>query len=288
MSATMDEIFDAEAARVALVALFGMVPSYEPLDEDRVRISPDAAVLSRDRAARLLASMPKPLICYAESVNGVLEVSCELLAEVADNERFERTAGADDREDLFDEIADRYGEDDTLLVGAFGRGESAFVSLASARRWLRDYEIEYATSRADDTNNPKMTSSPFYDEALRHGAKAILQFESLAARVATIDGADFPFPLPESASLEDRRRVERSFTEMAKHLLLEINEADELAAVERDLVERSEIPADSADNYSNHGDGYMHKMIASQMRKFFEHRELPAECAAFIDACRED
>lgn len=83
----MDEDeFELEAARVALVTMFGMVPGYEQVDANRIRIWPDA-ILTFEKAARLLASMPKPLVCVGENVSGALYVSCELLAERSEAER---------------------------------------------------------------------------------------------------------------------------------------------------------------------------------------------------------
>lgn len=277
---------DVEAARMALVALAGTVPSYEPLDDDRVRIAPDAAILSPETAARLLASMPKPLSCHAECVGGVLEIKCELLAELGDEalEQFESrhdVAGA--MTGLFGDLTEQ-GEH-AGLVAAFGRGEPAYVSLESARRWSHDYEISYAKAHVDGANDAPARAHSEYDEARRRGAATIVRFTSLASEVATIDGGHFPFPLPDSATAEDLRRVERTFVEMAKHLLLEINDEEELAAVERELVERGELPADSTERYTSGAPRYMQRVAASQMRKFFEGRPVPAECAAFIDSC---
>jgi preprotein translocase subunit Sec61beta len=287
--APSESAIDAEAARVTLVALAGMIPNYERVEAGRVRITPDAAVLTTEEAALLLASMPKPLLCQAESVAGMLEVKCELLAE-ADfdvQERFDRRRDLDDEgEDHFKFLVDRYGDDDRHLIGAFGRTEPVFVSLAGARRWFRDYEITFANCREDDANNEKAKEDPVYAEARKRGAKGILQFTSPAAQLATVDGHLYPFPLSDSAAPEDRRRVERTLIESARHLLIEMNDEEEMAAVERALVERGEIPADSSDHFTQNKDGFMHRVLASQMRVFFEGRELPPECAAFIDACR--
>lgn len=287
--ANSESEIDAEAARVALVALAGMIPKYDVLEAGRVRIAPDAAVLSTDEAALLLASMPKPLLCHAESVAGTLEVRCELLAE-ADyeaRERFDRRREVDENgDDHFNYLVDRYGNVDQLLIGAFGRAEPVFVSLAGARRWFRDYEITFADCREDDVNNEKAREDPAYEEARKCGAKGILQFTSPAAHLATMDGHLYPFPLSDSATAEDRRRVERTLIETARRLLVEMNDEEELATVERTMVERGEIPADSSDHFTQNRNGFMHRVFASQMRVIFEGRELPVECAAFIDACR--
>lgn len=290
MSAGDDGVLDLQAACVMLVALAGMVPSYERLDDERVRVAPDVAVLSTDRAARLLASMPKPLICHAESRAGVLEVTCELLAELygAEQAHFARRYDElGEHGEILSLLAHRYGGDDACVIAALGRGEPTLVSLAGVRRWSHDYEISYASSRIDDANDPRVSHDGGCDEARRRGAKGVLRFTSAASSLATIDGGQLPFPLPKSATAEDRRKAERTFVAMAKQHLFEIDEEDELAAVERDLVERGEIPADSTERYASTGREYMRGVLASQMRQFFEEREMPAECAAFIDACRQ-
>ena len=193
---------DAEAARVTLVALAGMIPNYEMLDAGRVRVAPDAAVLSVDAAAQLLASMPKPLLCYAESVAGTLEVKCELLAE-ADfgvQERFDRLREVDgESESPFKSLVDCYGDGDRHLIAVFGRAEQLFVSLAGARRWFRDYEICFASWRADDANNEMAKGDPDYAKARKRGAKGIMHFTSPAAHLPTMDGHLVPFPPSNSA-----------------------------------------------------------------------------------------
>jgi hypothetical protein len=292
MESTVDEVaIDEQAARLMLVALAGMVPSYEALDAGRIRISPDEAILSVDEAARLLASMPKPLICFAENVGGTLDVTCDLLAETVmdEQERFDRRRGLSGGSGaLFAHLADGDGHAERQMVAAFGRTEKVVVSLAAAERWFRDYEIDFPAWRADDPANPRERDNPIYDESRKLGAKGLLRFDSIASRIDTVDGARFPFPLPKSASADDRRKVERTLIEMAKHFLVVINDEEDVWAVEREMVERGELPADSFSEHGRNRDRYLQHVLASQMRHFFDGRAMPAEVTAFLDACRGD
>ena len=212
MKSTMDEVaIDEQAARVALAALFGSIPEYQRVDTKHVRVAPDAALLSTDSAARLLASMPKPLLCFAENVNGKLVVSCELLAAASDDEQaqFELRQATEIEVGLhFDHLMERYGKGDHL-VAVFGHGTATCVPLGAVRQWSRDYEIEFSGLHTDDANNPVVEGDAEYETARRLGAKGILQFSSPAANFMTSDGRLFDFPPSQSMPQKDRQKLER-------------------------------------------------------------------------------
>ena len=282
-----DEL-DLEAARVAMVALFGFVPPYETVDERHVRIAPDSTLLPMESALRFLASMPKPLICAAAKSGGTLKVTCELLVATdgAERENLERRLRLDDEGgELFDDLVDRYGDDDHCVM-AFGRTSAVLVSIAGARRWHRDYIIDYVGWRADDAGNSLVTGDAQYEEARRVGAKGILQFFSPAEHVVTSDGTSFPFPLPDSATNDERLKLERAMVERARSRLVAITEEEDVAAVERQLVEHGEIPADSFATHTHDRESLGDKILSSQLQQFFRDKAMPPEVAAFVDACR--
>jgi len=288
-STLSDPAIDVQAARLALMALRGTLPAYEPLDDDRVRIVPDSAVLSSDEAASLLASMPKPLLCYAEKVRGVLVVECELGME---SEPSDGRIGEIHRHflsdaDLLEQIVERYGDEDHLFA-AFSGTETLLVSFSTLRRWLRDYQIDFSNHRVDDAFNPLVTDDPQYREARRRGAKGILQLSSPARGVTTLGGRHYPFPLPASASDADRQGLERGLIEIAKSLLPAIEDEEEIATVGRTLVERGELPADAVWKQGRDPQAHRYGVLASQMKHFFDGRATPPEIAAFIDACRTE
>ena len=291
MESTTDEVaIDEQAARVALAALFGTIPDYLPLDEGHVRVAPDAALLPIGSAARLLASMPKPLLCYAESVNGTLAVTCELLAAASDEDReqFElRLATESERGELLDHLQDRHGEGDHV-VAIFGRTHVTCVPLSAVRQWSRDYEIEFSGVMTDDVDNPHAESSPLHATARKLGAKGILQFSSPAANFMTSDGTLFAFPPAKDASPRDRERLERAMLALAKTRLLYFEDEEEIATVERVMVARGEIPADASEDGGRDRERWWNHMFASQLEYLFKDRAMPPEAAAFIDACRSD
>ncbi len=290
MESTLSDLAIGEqAARLALIALRGTLPAYEALDDSRVRIAPDNAVLSIDEAVRFLASMPKPLICYGDQVQGTLEIECELAAESTrlDRRIFERHRHLFDDADPLEQIVERYGDEDHLFA-AFSGSDSLLISSAALRRWLRDYQIDFSTYRADDAFNPLVTDDPQYDEARRRGAKGILQLSSPSRDVTTLGGRHYPFPLPDSASSADRQGLEKGLIDIAKALLPAIEDEEEIATIGRSLVDRAELPADSVWKHGRDREAHIHEVLASQMRYFFDGRAAPPEVAAFIDACRKE
>ncbi|MDQ2768035.1 MAG: hypothetical protein M3Y30_12865 [Gemmatimonadota bacterium] len=289
-STTTEVAIDEQAARVALAALFGTIPEYQQLDEGHVRISPDAALLPIDSAARLLASMPKPLLCYAENVHGTLAVTCELLAAANDEEReqFElRQATEGEGKPLLDHVSERYGDGDHAIA-VFGHASAASVPLSAVRQFSRDYEIDFSGFVTDDVDSSRAKSSPLHAAARRLGAKGILQFSSPASNFMTADGTMFAFPPSQDATPRDRERLERSMLALAKSRLLYFEEEEDIATVERVMVERGEIPADSIDHGGRDRDRWWNNMFASQLEYLFKERVMPPEAAAFIDACRTD
>jgi hypothetical protein len=289
-SASEEVAIDEQAARVALAALFGTIPEYQPLDEEHVRIAPDLALLPLDSAARLLASMPKPLLCYAENVNGTVAVMCELLCEASeeDREQFElRSAIEGEHGEIMAHLKERYGEGDHV-VAVFGRTTTTCVPLSAVRRWSRDYEIDYSGMVTDDVDDPLAESSPLHATAQKLGAKGVLQFTSPAATFMTSDGTLMAFPPPENAPPHDRERLERAMLALAKARLLCFEDEEEIAAVERVMVARGEIPADSVESGGRDRERWWNHMFASQLEYLFKDRAMPPEAAAFIDACRSD
>ncbi|HEV7703466.1 MAG TPA: hypothetical protein VGO46_04200 [Gemmatimonadaceae bacterium] len=291
MESTANEVaIDEQAARVTLAALFGTIPEYQSLDEARVRVAPDAALLSIDSAVRLLATMPKPLLCYAENVHGTLTVTCELLAAASDEEReqFElRLATEGEGTQPFDSLKERYGDGDHLIA-VFGRASATCVPLSAVRQWSRDYEIDFSGPREDDVNNPRVRTDPQYEEARRLGAKGILKFTSPAANFMTADGTLYAFPPEQNATSREKERLERAMLALAKSRLLYFEEEEDIATVERVMVERGEIPADSIESGGRDREQWWNHMFASQLEYLFKDRAMPPEAAAFIDACRTD
>jgi hypothetical protein len=290
MESTLSDLaIDEQAARLALMALRGTLPAYEPLDDSRVCIAPDNAVLSTDEAMRFLALMPKPLICYGDLVRGTLVVECELAPESSrlDRRIFERHRHLFEDADPLEQIVERYGDEDHLFA-AFSGSESLLVSFAAVRRWLRDYQIDFCDYRADDAFNPIVTDDPQYDEARRRGAKGILQLSSPSRHVTTMGGRHFPFPLPADASPADRQGLEKGLIDIAKSLLPAIEDEEEIATIGRSLVDRAELPADSVWKHGHDREAHLHEVLASQMKYFFDGRAAPPEIAAFIDACRKE
>ena len=291
MESTTNEVaIEEQAARVALAALFGTIPEYQSLDEGHVRIAPDAALLPIASAVRLLASMPKPLLCFAENVNGTLAVTCELLDAASDEEReqFElRLATEGEGKRLFEELTERYGDDDHI-VAVFGRSNVARVRLSAIRQWSRDYEIDFSGATADDVENAGARRDPAYAAARKLGAKGILKFTSPAANFMTADGTLYAFPPSKNATSRDRERLERAMLALAKSRLLYFEEEEDIATVERVMVERGEIPADSIEHCGRDREQWWNHMFASQLEYLFKDRAMPPEAAAFIDACRTD
>jgi hypothetical protein len=289
-STTGEAAIDVQAARVAIAALFGTIPEYQPLDEEHVRVAPDAALLPVDAAVRLLASMPKPLLCYAENADGTLAVTCELLAAANDEDReqFElRLVTQAEGGELMDHLEERYGDGDHAVT-IFARKNVTCVSLSAVRRWSRDYEIDYSGMMTGDVDDPRAVSAPLRVAARKLGAKGILRFTSPAANFMTADGTLLAFPPAENASAHERERLERAMLALAKARLLCFEDEEELATVERVLVERGEIPADAVEGAGRDRERWWNHMFASQLEYLFKERAMPPEAAAFIDACRSN
>jgi hypothetical protein len=291
MESTRDEVaIDEQAARVALAALFGTIPEFQTVDEGHVRIAPDAALLPIDSAARLLASMPKPLLCYAENANGTLAVTCELLDAASDEEReqFElRQAMEREGSELLGHVRERYGDGDHRIA-VFGHAKVTCVPLSAARQFSRDYEIDFSGFVTDDVDSPQASGSPMHAAARELGAQGILQFSSPASSFMTSDGTLYAFPPSKNMSPRDCERLERAMLALAKSRLLFFEEEEDIATVERVMVERGEIPADAMDRGGRDRDRWWNHMFASQLEYLFKDRAMPPEAAAFIDACRSD
>jgi hypothetical protein len=287
-SATDEVAIDEQAARVALAALFGTIPEYQSLDEAHVRIAPDAALLPIESGARLLASMPKPLLCYADNVKGTLTVSCELLDAASDEarEQFElRLVAEGEGKRPFDDLKERYGDDDHVIA-VFGRSHVERVRLSAVRQWSRDYEIDFSQSMTDDADNVRAQRDREYSAARKLGAKGILKFMSPAATLVALDGTRFAFPPSKRVSQRDRERLERAMIAIAKVRLLYIEAEEDIATVERMMVENGAIPADSIGNEERDRQTWVNRVFASQLEYLYKGRAMPPEAAAFIDACR--
>jgi hypothetical protein len=73
-----------------------------------------------------------------------------------------------------------------------------------------------------------------------------------------------------------------------KTRLLYFEDEEELASVERALVERGEIPADRVEGAGRTRPRWWTHVFASQLEYLFRDRAMPPEAAAVIDACRSD
>ncbi|HEX8690850.1 MAG TPA: hypothetical protein VF746_00300 [Longimicrobium sp.] len=74
---------DDVVARTAVLILRAVLPADAGVSPDRVRILPDAEVLTDQLAAARLASMDKPLKCRPAAADGVLELACSPLSSRA-------------------------------------------------------------------------------------------------------------------------------------------------------------------------------------------------------------
>jgi hypothetical protein len=116
----------------------------------------------------------------------------------------------------------------------------------------------------------------------------MLQFTSPGATFMTSDGTLFAFPPAKNASEHNREKLEHAMLALAKARLLYFEDEEEIATVERGLVERGEIPADAVEGAGRDRERWRNHMFASQLEHLFKDRAMPPEAAAFIDACRSD
>ena len=73
---------------------------------------------------------------------------------------------------------------------------------------------------------------------------------------------------------------------IAKVRLLCIEAEEDIATVERMMVENGAIPADSIGTEERDRQTWVNRVFASQLEYQYKGRAMPPEAEAFIDACR--
>ena len=174
----LDSTPDLLAARLALLALRATIGESAPLGADRVGIGSASPALTADAAARVFASLPKPVVCDAEARDGTLVVHCWPLSEsdAFDRQRHEKRQRDDEKRGGFmPYLDDHYGDGDHLIA-VFGGADSLFVAYSVVNRFSREYEIRGMNYVGDDVRNPLALDHPDYISARQRGAKGRLRF----------------------------------------------------------------------------------------------------------------
>lgn len=134
-------------ARAAVLILRTLLPADAGVAPDRVRILPDADVLTDRLAAERLAGMARPLECRPSAAAGVLELACGPLSpgslvvyEWRLRDRRER-GGLLERAGL--RAVRESGRDGILIVG---RGEEVLLRTADVERLEREFEFDASYS----------------------------------------------------------------------------------------------------------------------------------------------
>jgi len=135
---------DIHAAMLALVQLRAGICERGLAGPDRFIIEPDQELLSRLRAAELLARIPKPIKCAARAIDGTIHVRCRPLAGDTTWTHFMPSASGG--HDYYADLRERFGAKlDDQKVFCLGCQESLIVTIAEVERSRRDYELRPAT-----------------------------------------------------------------------------------------------------------------------------------------------
>ena len=134
------------AARLTLLYLRAVVPAELPLREGVCAVGHGTAPVATGEAARRLASMPKPLACYAAIDGDVLVVELRL------PERWRQLLTLRQPSDPHDEwYVDRYGSDfKSKYVLCLGRNEWELATFGELAEWQRDYPYPGPGGWAED------------------------------------------------------------------------------------------------------------------------------------------
>jgi hypothetical protein len=106
-------------------------------------IEPDPSPASREKAAELLARMPKPLECHARIAGGGMSIRCRTITDPAhlrvqeqQTEYWMKEGG------YFPHLRREHGERyPALRIFCLGCDESLIVSASEVERWRRDYVV---------------------------------------------------------------------------------------------------------------------------------------------------
>ena len=167
MAPPREQTTDELAGLVALIAIRAGMPSREHTDGRTYVIHPDTTVVTRDEAAKVLASWPKPVRCDAQSAGTSVLIRCR---QISDPVLLEvQRKSAEEAINLFgagiQRLAGDLGYDPIVLVR--GYSEWAAVPWSALHRWFRDYRV---SPHAMATRQPDTS-------AAHEGARAVIVFD---------------------------------------------------------------------------------------------------------------
>jgi hypothetical protein len=278
---------DFGAAQLSLLGLAASAGRDATRAEVVVRIMPDTNVLSIESAAKLLASMPKPLVCRATYADGVLVVTCDHLSDAGELERrvyehsrkFEAETGG-----WMSYITDRYGAGDHL-VAAFGSTRSLTLPLSVTERWNRDYLIRGAGFRCDDAHNPLAANEWDYQQAIRIGARGLIRFHTPEDAHGSITAYFVELPLSSDASPEEREHAEQFLFRAAK-LELAMLKRDLSGEVDPELAKRNPNFRAWVESSTRERHESLKNKFVPQVEEFFRGRQMPPEIIELIELSR--
>jgi hypothetical protein len=259
------------------------VGKHIPIEAGRVALD-GGRFISVEEAARVMAAMPKPLLCDGEADHGVLAVRCRSLDVSDANERnwFDTTRRSTaERGGFLGWLEDEFGPGDHLVL-ATGRDEMLAFPHSVVELWHASYEIRSANYSAGGIENPYRYDEPEYREARRLGARALLSFISPADDRSTMQMSTFSLDGPKTP--EERADVEKHLIEMARmsRMLLMLPPDDVEPPPSEDESQFRRWKRRNAEHLRE-----SMKKLAPEMEAFFAGREMPPEVAAFIAACRK-
>jgi hypothetical protein len=264
------------AARIELLALRAAVPESTVVRSNAFRVLPGRGILTSDEAAAVLVRLPKPTVCSVQAREGVAEIQCLSLDDLATNLRNEVMAGRGFEQDpplLPDRSKEFLAQQNTARVLCVGRKEELLVSLADAEEWYRTYynplpERGGYSMMGDQLDNPYWKGSAKYIAAREKGAAAILEFMPPIVR--------------------DQGSTDGFITMGSPTETLEIDELDSAAlasgnaGIESNLqtfaeafAKSGQLPRDSA---------VRHRLAraAAMMRRVWAGRQMPPAVASFV------
>jgi hypothetical protein len=172
---------DSPSRDGALLALFGLrangATKALPAPAPPYRIVPSGRLVTEQELIDRLASMPKPLYCSAQMVDGVLEIMYAPLSDFPHELDFHRKCLEDERVrgGFMGFLKEHYrGTSETLQVLATDRSEVMLLPLNVVEQWHADYH-GFSFS-GDHVNNPHAVQDPLYIKARTLGAVGVLRF----------------------------------------------------------------------------------------------------------------
>jgi hypothetical protein len=278
---------DFGAAQVALLGLAASAGRDATRAEVGVRILPATNILSMEGAARVLATMPKPLLCRATYADGVLAVTCDRLSEAGELERRVYEMGRKHEAETggwMSYITDRYGAGDHL-VAAFGSTRSLTVPLSVTERWNRDYLIRGAGFRCDDAHNPLAASDWDYQQAIRIGARGLIRFHTPEDTRGAISFDVLELPLSAEASPQEQEHADQFLLRSAK-LKLAMLKIDLSGEVDPELSKRNPAFRAWVERSTRERHESLKNEFVPQVEEFFRGRQIPPEIMELIELSR--